>query len=119
MKNKLIILLLVCSTINFTACKDVEAFKTKGIEVEATVQGIKKVKKKKSKTTSHYLQLAFYTQTEQTTANKNSIAPTGDYTTVEMYISKSRAKKFGTGDKVPIVYLPEDPQQIMLKEDIK
>ncbi len=121
MKNTLLLFTLFFTLLSFSSCKDVEAFKTKGVEVEATVEGIKTKRKKKK--TKHYLQLSYFTKSqEQGTKNEATgieIPKPGTYTTVEKFITKYDAKKYQKGDKIAIVYLPEDPKDFMFKEDLQ
>ncbi|MGB1242039.1 MAG: hypothetical protein ACPG49_05940 [Chitinophagales bacterium] len=117
MKTNLLLFTLFCTLLSFTSCKDVEAFKTRGIEVNANVEGIKTKRKKKKVT--NYLQLAFYAKSQDLGLKDVPVTPqNGEYTTIERYITKSEAKKYKAGDKVAIVYLPEDPKNIMFKEDL-
>jgi len=117
MKNNLLLFTLLFTLLSFTSCKDIEAFKTKGIETEATVEGIKTKKKKKKVT--HYLQLAFYAKSNDPALKDVPVTPqNGEYTSIEKYLTKSEAKKYKTGDKIAIVYLPDNPKDIMFKEDL-
>jgi hypothetical protein len=42
----------------------------------------------------------------------------GDYTTVDIDVERAVYDKYNEGDKVRIVYLPEDPKVAMLKEQL-
>ncbi len=144
-KNSLIILILVgvifagivISGIILRTSR-LNEFRDDGIEVTATVVDVFKEKEKEvngRKRYNNYLEVSFFTEkeninnNEQKTINKDSTdnytfnigAPNiniGDYVKTQIPITSSQFKNFKKGDKVQIVYLPEEPQKAVLKEDL-
>ena len=119
---------------------NMKEFKENGIETTATVVDV--VKKRDRNVTgrkriSSFLEVTFFTQNEKLDSLKNSKTTEkdeegnytfnfdklkvdiGEYINTDIPINSSQFNRLKKGDKVQILYLPDDPDNAILKEDIE
>jgi hypothetical protein len=142
-KNQMLTLTaLTITLIVFNACNDTEKFRSQGVETTATINDIvwKKSGKysgnDKTKKYNHF-RVSYFTQVEtppgiedkkiverdengELKMNFDKLIPKiGEYVSTEIYVSSSQMKKYKKGDKVQILYLPDDIENAILKEDLE
>ncbi|HEX2900201.1 MAG TPA: DUF3592 domain-containing protein [Bacteroidia bacterium] len=124
-----------------SACNgDLDLLRTKGQPTEATVVSKRETTALKAKNRHHSLQVSFFAQDSAEIAQDAhpddvlkdttmSMADRiekwqpgggaiGDYTSVEIEVSRPIFNKYKEGDRVQIVYLPSDPNIVRLKEQL-
>ncbi len=145
MKIKKLVLTFTALTITliiFNACDNAkkEKFRTQGVETTATINDIVWKKSGKysgndmSKKYNHF-RVSYFTQVEtpddinnkkmierdengELKMNFDHLVPKlGEYVSTEIFVSSSQMKKYKKGDKVQILYLPDDIENAILKED--
>ncbi|MBN2893550.1 MAG: DUF3592 domain-containing protein [Bacteroidales bacterium] len=123
----------------FNRKNKLDKFRKDGIEVTATINNLYKEKNKEvsgSKKYDSYLEVTFFTKTENLDENEEQktigkdengeyqlnlgdTGKDGKYVNTKIWVESSIYKKFKKGDKVQIFYLPNDPNQAILKETIE
>ena len=115
-------------------------FSEEGIETTAAITDVVKKRDRNvsgRRRISNFLEVTFFTQNEKPDSVKNSKTvekdkdgnytfnfdklkvDMGEFIKTDIDISSSQFKKFKKGDKVQILYLPEDPYKAILKEDVE
>lgn len=115
-----------------------DKFKKNGVETTATINDLSKEKVKDvngSKRYDSYLEVTFFTEIEGEEKNEDTKTiekdengeyklnlgnpgEIGDYINTKIWVESSVYKKFKKGDKVQILYLPDDPNQAILKKTV-
>lgn len=124
----------------FIRSQKLDKFKESGIETSATITdkvSTRELKVSGNRKYKKYIEVTFFTQEQKTDSVKNKKIilkdENGNYTMnldkykvdigkfikTEIEISSSQMKKLKKGDKVQIVYLPKNPENAILKEDIE
>ena len=126
-------LTLILILFTFSCSESKQDFYDSGVQKTATITEIgkstKRIGKKMIRSSSYYMKVTFFTVgdtvstgiEEDTTLNKYKFldklktrVTTGDMINTEIGISKEQSLQYKKGDRVPIIYLPNEPNKIIL-----
>lgn len=132
--------ILLAIALLFTACNgDLDQLRSHGQTTSATVLSKRETSALKAKNRHFSLGVGFFAQDSAEiakAAHQNDVlkdttksmadrindwqpgSAIGEYTTVDIDVSKPIYDKYKDGDKVEIVYLPSDPKVVRLKEQL-
>ncbi len=121
-----------------------DKFRAEGVETTATIidltrKRVSTVSTKSKRMRKYYMKVRYFTQENKEkksdgkeekmitkdengnyTMNFGKLKPKiGDFIMTGIQISSSQYNKYKKGQKVQVFYLPENPQEAILKEDIK
>jgi len=138
------IALIAISVSIYIQYRRVKLFKAKGIETTATIQKLTQKRGFQRIATTdqvrrnkYYVSLTYFSQpTKEKPASKEKVIERdstgkyrinlgsasgimGEYFETEIRVNSTFYNNHSVGDKVTIMYLPENPQEIMLKEDVE